>query len=103
MNALARAGKLPAAMTLGIRPFYVGMSSAQDAKHTIPASIFVVEPLGDSTVVTVEVADARMQVVAEPGFKGETKESVWLSFEPDRILLFEDAGGKTVTNGTTAS
>ena len=42
--------------------------SKADENHIVPASIFIVEPLGDSTVVTVDVADARMQIVTPPDF-----------------------------------
>lgn len=98
LDALAQAGKLPQQVTLGIRPFYVSLSLTKDQTHTIPASVFVVEPLGDSAVVTVEVADTRMQVVTEPYFRADLKQSVWLSFEPDRTILFDTVTEKALTN-----
>jgi multiple sugar transport system ATP-binding protein len=98
MDALAQAGKLPQQVTLGIRPFYVSLSLTKDPTHTILASVFVVEPLGDSAVVTVEVADTRMQVVTEPYFRADLKQSVWLSFEPDRTILFDTVTEKALTN-----
>jgi multiple sugar transport system ATP-binding protein len=97
--ALAQKGQLPQKVTLGIRPFYVNISFTKDETHTIPASVFIVEPLGDSTVVTVEAADIRMQVVTNPDFRADIGQAIWLSFEPDHIQLFDDTTGNAVNNG----
>ena len=99
INDSARSGAIPEEVTLGIRPFYVHPSKQTDDQHTIPASVFIVEPLGDSTVVTVDVADARMQVVTPPDFKANPKEKLWLAFDPARILLFDKASRRTIANG----
>jgi ABC-type sugar transport system ATPase subunit len=64
---------------------------------------FVVKPLGDSAVATVDVADTRMQVVANPDFKAAPKQSVWLSFEPEHIRLFDDATGKATVSESMPS
>ena len=103
MSALAEAGELPHEVTLGVRPFYVNISLTNDETHTIPAQVFVVEPLGEAVIVTVDVANARMQVVAKPDFKAAPKQSVWLSFEPEHIQLFDDATGKTVVSESMPS
>jgi multiple sugar transport system ATP-binding protein len=97
MDALAQQGQIPQDVTLGIRPFYANISFSKDEAHTIPAGVFIVEPLGDSTVVTVQVADVRMQIVTNPDFWADIGQSVWLAFEPDRIRLFDDATGNTLT------
>lgn len=91
MDALAQADELPPKVTIGVRPFYVDISLTQTDTHTIPATVFVVEPLGDSTVVTVDVADTRMQVVADPDFRVNEQATVWLSFDPARTQLFDTA------------
>jgi len=99
MDGLARSGDIPNEITLGIRPFYVHPAFQPDQSHTVPASVFVVEPLGDSTVVTVDVADTRMQVVTPPDFTAKNKEKFWLEFDPARILLFDKSSSKTIANG----
>jgi multiple sugar transport system ATP-binding protein len=101
MHSLAHSENLPDEVTLGIRPFYVHPTFNEDELHTIPASVFVVEPLGDSTVITVDVADARMQVVTPPEFRAQSKERLWLSFDAARILLFDKSSSKIIANGTT--
>jgi multiple sugar transport system ATP-binding protein len=98
MKALAQAGKLSPRVTLGIRPFYINISLTKNETHTIPARVFVVEPLGDATVVTVDVADVRMQVMAEADFRVDEQTNIWLSFNPDRTLLFDTATEKALAN-----
>jgi ABC-type sugar transport system ATPase subunit len=98
MQALAQAGQLPQEVTLGVRPFYVDLSFTKDETFTIPGQVFVVEPLGEAVVVTVDVADTRMQVVAQPGFKAAPKQPIWLSFESEHIRLFDDATGRTMVS-----
>jgi multiple sugar transport system ATP-binding protein len=97
MNVLAQTGKLPQDVTLGVRPFYIDISFSEDERHTIPAQVFVVEPLGDSVVATLDVADTRIQTVAKSDFKAAPKQSVWLSFELEHVRLFDSGTGKTVT------
>ncbi len=72
--------------------------SQADENHFVPASIFIVEPLGVSTVVTVDVADARMQIVTPSDFTAKANENLWLAFDPACILLFDKSSTKTIPN-----
>ena len=59
-EAIAQKGDIPEKVMLGIRPFYVSIHSQQDKQANIPAEVFVVEPMGDMTVVSVKVRDTRL-------------------------------------------
>ena len=85
-------------LVLGIRPHYITLCREKPSKASLPASVFVVEPLGDTTVVSVDLMQTRFHVVAEPGFKAEQNEILWLKFEPDRILLFAPDTGKAINS-----
>lgn len=98
MQCLAQAGRLPEKITVGIRPFYVYVSSTKTEQHTIPAVVFVVEPLGDTAVVTADVADTRMQMVVEPDFRAAQGEPLWLTFDSSRTLLFDTATEKALSD-----
>ena len=50
-------------------------------------------------VVTVTSADVRMQVVTQPDFHADETETIRLSFDPTRTLLFDTASGKVLANG----
>jgi multiple sugar transport system ATP-binding protein len=88
-NSLANDGKMPKKVVLGIRPFYLDISSKQDAHHVIPAEVFVVEPMGDTTVVSAKLNDIRFQVATSPDIKILPKENIWLGFDPLHVLLFD--------------
>jgi multiple sugar transport system ATP-binding protein len=89
-------------VTLGIRPFYVGIRPEQDNHHTIPSEVFVVEPMGDMTVISVKVEDTRLQVVTDPEFRTKPRQAAWLSFDPEHTLLFDTQTGKALSNGKPA-
>lgn len=86
---LANDGIMPKKVILGIRPFYLDISSKQDAHHVIPAEVFVVEPMGDTTVVSAKLNDIRFQIATSPDIKLLPKENIWLGFDPVHVLLFD--------------
>jgi multiple sugar transport system ATP-binding protein len=96
---LSAQGKMPKEVVLGIRPFYVGIAGEQSEQHSIPASIFVVEPLGDMTVISLDVGQTRVQAVVEPNCGFKAGEKAWLHFEPARTLLFDAGSGQALTVG----
>lgn len=99
-EALAQRGAIPQHLTLGIRPFYIDIGLEKSTRHTIPAEVFVVEPLGDMTIVSVNVLETRLQIVTTPEFRAQPKQSLWLAFDSTRILLFEAETGKALGNQT---
>jgi multiple sugar transport system ATP-binding protein len=96
LQALARNGALPDELTIGIRPFYIDISPRQTSRHVLPAEVFVVEPLGDMTVVSVDVFESRLQVATEPAFRAERGQSVWLALDPGRMILFDTGTGRAL-------
>ena len=97
-EALTQRGAIPQRVTLGIRPFYIDIGPEKSARHTIPAEVFVIEPLGDMTVVSANVRETRLQIVAEPDFRAQPKQTLWLAFDPARTLLFDAETGYALTN-----
>lgn len=98
MEALVQAGELPENVTVGIRPFYIYVSPTRSEQYSIPGSVYVVEPLGDTAVVTADVADTRMQMVVEPDFRAADGETLWLRFDPSRTLLFDTATERALSD-----
>ncbi|MFN8449892.1 MAG: ABC transporter ATP-binding protein [Anaerolineae bacterium] len=97
MPAIARSQAIPREVVVGIRPFYIGVASERSQTHTIPATVFVVEPMGDSTVITVNAEDVRMQIVVDPRITAQSGDVLWLSLEPPHILLFDKVTGTRLT------
>jgi multiple sugar transport system ATP-binding protein len=90
-------GMMPADLVLGIRPFYINLAFERGDLAPIPAEIFVVEPLGDITVVNVCLCgETRFQVVVPPFFCAHRKQEVWIGLDPAHILLFDKTTEKAL-------
>ena len=71
-EALVKAlGGAPArpSIRLGVRPEDITFER-EGAEHTIPAEIFVVEPLGNEKVIDVKMGEEIIKVLADPDFPG---------------------------------
>ena len=91
LKARAQEQSLPEQITVGIRPFYISVSRSSDKQHTLPAKVFVVEPLGDSTVVSVDMDDSRLQISLEYAPQLKAGDASWLAFDPDHMIGFDPA------------
>ncbi|MCC6613195.1 MAG: ABC transporter ATP-binding protein [Anaerolineae bacterium] len=91
--ALAQRQAIPRDVVVGIRPFYIDVAAERSARHTTPAEVFVVEPMGDSTVISVNAQDTRMQIVVDPATAASSGDKLWLALEPSHILLFDKQTG----------
>ncbi len=97
-EALAQRGAIPPRVTLGIRPFYIDIRLEKSARHVIPAEVFVVEPVGDMTVASVNLLGARLQIATELDFRARAKQTVWLAFDPTHMLLFDGETRRALTD-----
>ncbi len=79
----------PEQVIVGIRPFYITYSREKTGEFTLPARVYVVEPMGDTTVISVDAEEARMQIVVEHEVQEQPGDVLWLALEPTRILLFD--------------
>ena len=90
-GAFQAAGE-PAELVLGVRPFHVAIG--EPSANALGAEIFVNEPLGDASIVTLRLNATRLLVVAPPGFPGRAGDRVGLTMDPERVLLFDRANGR---------
>lgn len=91
---------LPEDVTVGIRPFYVDIADMQSTKHTIPADVYVVEPMGDTTVLSINAENARMQIVLEGNPGIQMGDNLWLAFDPAHIVLFDSKTERRLVNAS---
>jgi multiple sugar transport system ATP-binding protein len=92
-GAIIQHQALPPDVVVGIRAFYIDISEQQSERHTLPAKVFVVEPMGDSTVISVDAEDTRMQIVVDSQSAARSGDVLWLGLEPEHILLFDKKTG----------
>jgi multiple sugar transport system ATP-binding protein len=79
----------------GIRPEDVDLSRSLET-GTIPAEVYVVEPLGDRTIVDMHIGSATVKVKAAPDFDVGSGTSLNMRFDPGRFHVFEKSTGKTI-------
>lgn len=69
-------------------------ATAED--NTIAGQVYVLEPLGDRTYVDVAVGDYIFKVRADADFEADTGTTVYLSFDTDRIHVFDANTNETI-------
>ena len=80
----------------GIRPRHVGVSDS-GSPGAIESEVYVVEPLGEETIITLEIEGVRIMVaVTQPTFKAEMGEKLWVSFNLDRAHVFDRKSEKAL-------
>jgi multiple sugar transport system ATP-binding protein len=80
------------AVTIGVRPQQIKVSRSEPATAAVAAAVKIVEFQGETTVLTVTLADraqSEVKVVVSSGEKIGTGEKIWLHFAPDIIHLFD--------------
>jgi multiple sugar transport system ATP-binding protein len=94
---LIQKAEIPKRVILAVRPFYIDIGLEKSTRHTIPAEVFIVESLGDISIVSVDVLETRLQIVTQPDFRAEVKQQIWLAFDPSRTVLFDAETEKAVS------
>lgn len=91
IRATAR-GPGPVAVTLGVRPDEIGISTRSGA-DTVPGRILVTEPLGGDMLVDALVGETKILVKTRPGFKGAMGDDCHLKFDRARWHVFSGETG----------
>ena len=63
---------------------------------TIPATVYVVEPMGDEVYVEVLIAESRVTVRADRGWTAPIGAPVGVCVDPARACFFEPGGSTAV-------
>jgi multiple sugar transport system ATP-binding protein len=87
---------LPEEMRAGIRPTNIDMTAEKRDRNAIPARIYVFEPLGRYTIVTVKVNQMFFKIKVRGYLEIREGQSVWLNFDADRFHFFDKNTGQTI-------
>ncbi|MFB0546604.1 MAG: ABC transporter ATP-binding protein [Anaerolineae bacterium] len=85
-DAIREAGREQ--VILGIRPEDVALK-LEAGPASLAGKVFVLEPLGDRTIVDVQLGEETVKVKAPPLIKLEVGQPVWLTLDLDRLHVFE--------------
>ena len=82
-------------LVFGIRPEHITLSR-EPVEGAIKAKVYVMEPLGRKVIVNLQVGDTIFKVEEEPGFKAESGEEVWMTFDKDKLYIFDKKTEKAI-------
>ena len=80
---------------LGVRARDLSITP-QGAAGTVPATVYVVEPMGDEVYVEVLIGDSRVTVRADRGWTAPIGAPVGVCVDPARACFFEPGGSTAV-------
>jgi len=81
---------------LGIRPENLSLAREDEDRATIPGEVTVTEPLGDSLLLECRVGDDHLKVQASPRSPVRPGDAVELTYDPNRLHLFDPESGEAV-------
>lgn len=73
---------------LGIRAENIGVGTSRSSGD-IAAEVTVVEPMGSSVLLTVDVDGHSLKVQAPPAFRARPHEKIWLGFSPNTMRFYD--------------
>jgi len=76
-------------LILGTRPEDLTVVKGNLGRDEIPAEIYVVEPVGESTIVDLKIGKYIIRARAPAGFKGEIGEKALVSINKDKMHIFD--------------
>ena len=82
-------------LVFGIRPEDIELS-AQTGNDWLPAAVYVTEPLGDRTIVDMQLGDTTVKVKAAAEFEAVSGDQLAIRFDPAQFHLFDQATGKAL-------
>lgn len=83
---------------LGVRPEDVYVRHQPTSDTSVPATVYVTEPLGNETIVDLQVESTLVKAAVPPTVALSAGERVWLDFELGRIHVFDGVTQEAVFN-----
>ena len=80
---------------LGIRPIYIYISKPGE-NQIISGEVYVFEDIGESGILTVQIGDALIRVELSPGYSFKLGEKVNITFDLEKILIFDPTTGERI-------
>jgi multiple sugar transport system ATP-binding protein len=88
-------GQTPTDLLLGLRPEAITVT-LDEQPGSVAARVYVAEPLGKETLITLAVGAERLKVLAPPELQPAMNDTVWLTFDEQDMHLFEAESGVAI-------
>jgi len=70
--------------------------SKEKMPDSIPLEVYTIEPLGEETIIILSSENVRIRVVTHVEFKADIGEKVWVSFDLNKIHIFDKKTEKAI-------
>jgi len=87
-------GRKEEGVTLGVRPEHLEVGRGEVPEGALEGRVYLVEPMGSESWVTVEVGGERLTARAPGDFRARTGEPVWLRYDAQRLHRFDEKTGR---------
>jgi multiple sugar transport system ATP-binding protein len=81
-------------VTLGLRPEHLEVGQGTAPQGSLSGTVYLVEPMGSESWVTVDVSGERLIARAAEDFAAPTGSTVWLRYDAQRLHRFDTASGR---------
>ncbi|GGF93525.1 ABC transporter ATP-binding protein [Paenibacillus abyssi] len=79
---------------LGVRPHNIQMFTEKTSGRLMTGEVYIVEPLGETNIITIKVGDIQIKAETEPSFKPKLNDTVYFDISSDKCHLFDGNTGK---------
>jgi multiple sugar transport system ATP-binding protein len=100
---LLETGKDRGNVVLGLRPEDIHIHKEKPGDSSIQAQIYVIEPLGNETIVDIKIGEDVIKVLAESDFSGDLNQDVWINFNNHKLHLFNEQSQECLYHATDKS
>ncbi|MBI1255896.1 MAG: ATP-binding cassette domain-containing protein [Chloroflexi bacterium] len=83
------------ALIMGIRAEDIELSTDL-VQGGIEGTVYVIEPLGDRTIIDIHVGQSNVKVKASPAFEASPGQTLWLTVDPAVLHIFDKATGDAI-------
>jgi len=83
----------------GVRPHDVSIGAGEVPEGAVPGWVYLVEPMGSETWVTLEIAGEHVIGRAVMEVPLRTGEAAWARYEAERVMLFDARTEERIEGG----
>jgi multiple sugar transport system ATP-binding protein len=88
-------GQTPADLLLGLRPEAITVA-LDEQPGSVAARVYVAEPLGKETLITLALGAERLKVLVPPELQPAMNDTIWLTFDEQDMHLFDAESGAAI-------
>ncbi|MGC8849714.1 MAG: ABC transporter ATP-binding protein [Candidatus Bathyarchaeia archaeon] len=81
---------------LGVRPEHIAVEAKPTGRYSFQGEVYVVEPLGDQTILDFKVGGGIVKAIVSPDFKAEIGDKLWLILSKDRFHIIDKKTEKVI-------